>query len=80
MDFQGLHLRPAERGPIYPPASTEAPAAPVGPDWGRGSSAVNAVKMEVEALIQNVEPELAACGAVMVAYVACASVFISLFL
>jgi len=41
---------------------------------------VNAVKMEVEALMQNVEPELAACGAVMVGYVACASVFISLFL
>ena len=41
---------------------------------------MNAVKMEVETLIENVEPELAACGAVMVAYVACASVFISLFL
>ncbi len=38
------------------------------------------VKMEVSALIQNVEPELVACTAVLVAYAACASVFFSQFL
>jgi hypothetical protein len=51
--------------------------------WGRigqGVVAVNAVKSEVEALIQNVEPELVACAAVMAAYVVCASVFFSHFL
>jgi hypothetical protein len=47
---------------------------------GQGEVEVNAVKSEVEALIQNVEPELVACAAVMAAYVACASVFFSHFL
>ncbi|HET9449320.1 MAG TPA: hypothetical protein VFO83_00470 [Aggregicoccus sp.] len=41
---------------------------------------MNAVKSEVEALLQDVEPELVACAAVMAAYVACASVFFSHFL
>lgn len=36
--------------------------------------------MEVNALIQNVEPELVACAAVLVAYAACAAAFVSHFL
>ena len=38
------------------------------------------VKMEVNALIQNVEPELVAYAAVLVAYAACAAAFVSHFL
>ena len=70
------------------PRATALPSAPHQPKhlqhlWGRigqGVVVVNAVMSEVEALMRDVEPELAACGAVMVAYVACASVFFSLFL
>lgn len=46
----------------------------------RGVVVVEVVKMEVNALIQNVEPELVACAAVLVAYAACAAAFVSHFL
>ena len=46
----------------------------------QGVVVVEVVKMEVNALIQNVEPELVAYAAVLIAYTAAAVAFVSHFL
>ena len=83
MDSGGLDWRIGPSSPICPPASPRSNRSTCntcGAGIHRGVVVVEVVKMEVNALIQNVEPELVAYAAVLIAYTAAAVAFVSHFL